>query len=200
MHPNPAFRQVSEETSLNLARERGFGMLTINGDPVPLCSHIPFLLAHDGKLAEAHLVRSNPIARRLVHGPVSALLVVTGPEGYISPDWYGAENQVPTWNYVAVHLIGQLRAKPARDLRDHLDRLTAFFETRLLPKPVWLAEKTDADVLKRLMQMIVPVEFSVMKLKATWKLSQNKDMAARKAAADMVADRDLADLMRAPPD
>ncbi len=191
MHPNPAFRQVSDETSLAFARERGFGVICVNSDPVPLCSHIPFLLAGDGKLGEAHLVRSNPITRMLEAGPVAVRLVVSGPDGYISPDWYGLENQVPTWNYVAVHLLGKLRG--------HLDRMAMFFEDRLLPKPIWLPKKTDDAVLARLMRLVVPVEFSVDRVESTWKLAQNKDTAVRLAAADMIGAGDLADLMREPP-
>jgi len=203
MHPNPAYRQVPRETNIAFARKRGFGVLTINADPAPLISHIPFLLSSDGAALEAHLVRSNPIARRLADGPVGARLAVSGPDGYISPDWYKIADQVPTWNYVAVHLSGHLRLLPDAELRPHLDRLSAYFETRLLPKPVWTSGKTDAGVMARLMRMIVPVRLEVDDIDATWKLAQNKDEAARLGAAaalDLLGQGDLARFMRAPPE
>ena len=95
MHPNPAFRKESDTRNLTFARARGFGLLGVNDDAGPLLSHVPFLLNDDGSTADLHLVRSNPIARR-EDGP--AVLAVTGPDGYVSPDWYGVEDQVPTWN------------------------------------------------------------------------------------------------------
>ena len=46
------------------------------------------------------------MARAIANG-AAVRLIVEGPEGYISPDWYGVADQVPTWNYVAVHLVGK---------------------------------------------------------------------------------------------
>lgn len=186
MHPNPAYRQSPRETNLAFVRERGFGTLTINGADGPLMSHVPFRLAEDGASAELHLVRSNPIARALAE-PVHALLAVTGPDAYVSPDWYGMADQVPTWNYVAVHLRGRLSALPAAALRGHLDRLSEAFETRLLPKRPWHTAKMPADVLERMMRMIVPCRLEVATVEGTWKLAQNKPEAARLAAAGALA-------------
>jgi transcriptional regulator len=183
MHPNPAFRTESADRNLAFARERGFGTLTINGDAGPLASHVPFLLAADGTSAELHLVRSNPIARVLT-APRPALLAISGPDSYVSPDWYQIDDQVPTWNYVAVHLRGRLELLPSDLLRGHLDRLAAAFETRLLPKQPWLADKMPPDVLDRFMRMILPCRLTVEDVQGTWKLNQNKPEAARRAAAD----------------
>lgn len=105
MHPNPIFRQTPEARNVAFARAQGFGVLAVVAEGAPLMSHIPFLLSEDGAVAEFHLVRSNPIARALA-APLHARLAVVGPHSYVSPDWYGVEDQVPTWNYVAVHLVG----------------------------------------------------------------------------------------------
>lgn len=181
MHPNPAYRQSPREINLAFVRERGFGTLSINGADGPLMSHIPFRLAEDGASAELHLVRSNPIARALSE-PLAALLAVTGPDAYVSPDWYGMADQVPTWNYVAVHLRGHLSALPAETLRGHLDRLSEAFETRLVPKRPWHTAKMPADVLERMMRMIVPCRLDIATVDGTWKLAQNKPDTARLAA------------------
>lgn len=186
MHPNPAYRQSPREINLAFVRERGFGTLTINGADGPLMSHVPFRLAEDGASAELHLVRSNPIARALSE-PLAALLAVTGPDAYVSPDWYGMADQVPTWNYIAVHLRGHLSALPAEALRDHLDRLSEAFETRLAPKRPWHTAKMPADVLERMMRMIVPCRLDIATVDGTWKLAQNKPDAARLAAAGALA-------------
>lgn len=205
MHPNPAFRQTPETRNIEFARERGFGILAVCSAAGPLMSHIPFLLSEDGRCAEFHLVRSNPIAR-LMHAPLMARLAVQGPQSYVSPDWYGIEDQVPTWNYVAVHLVGEVTLQPPEGMRDLLDRQSAYFETRLLPKPEWHADKMTPGVLERMMRQIVPCAMQVVEIAGTWKLGQNKPDDVRLRAADHLGPAGqgqeteaLANLMRNPP-
>ncbi|MFC3612536.1 FMN-binding negative transcriptional regulator [Lutimaribacter marinistellae] len=185
MHPNPSFRTQDRDRILAFARGRGFGTLAVaeDGKP-PLMSHVPFVIEAEGALyVDMHLVRSNPILP-LLEDQQPARLAVSGPDSYISPDWYGAADQVPTWNYVAVHLIGRLERQPQDSLRDVIDRQTAAFETRLYPKKPWTADKMDGSALDRMMRMIVPVRLWIDELDGTWKLGQNKPDGARVAAAN----------------
>ncbi|MCB1429110.1 MAG: FMN-binding negative transcriptional regulator [Nitratireductor sp.] len=182
MHPNPAFRKTPGERNLAFARDRGFGILAVNAEHGPLLSHIPFVLSQDGSSLEAHLVRSNPIVRLLAE-PEKVVIAVSGADGYVSPDWYGMENQVPTWNYVAVHLRGVMRLSPQEALHGVLTRLSAGMESRLLPKKPWTSHKMDQDIYERMQRQIVPVAMSIETVEGTWKLSQNKPDAARLGAA-----------------
>lgn len=187
MHTNPAFRQSPREQNLAFARDRSFGILTINGPDGPLASHIPFLLNEDASFAELHLARSNPIARAAL--PTPALLAISGPDAYISPDWYGPHSevpdQVPTWNYVAVHLRGTLEALRDDALRPHVDALSAEHEGRIAGKRPWTSAKMTEGAMPRMMRMILPFRFHVTSVEGTWKLNQNKtpDIRARAAAA-----------------
>ncbi|NDW44440.1 FMN-binding negative transcriptional regulator [Ruegeria sp. PrR005] len=203
MHPNPAFRGESTARNLEFARARGFGVLAVAAEGAPLISHVPFLLNESGDVAELHLVRSNLIVR-LLSEPVAARLAVSGPDSYVSPDWYGVEEQVPTWNYVAVHLAGRLELRPQEEMRGLLDRLSAEFEGRLAPKAPWVADKMQPEGLARMMRMIVPCRLHVEDVQGTWKLGQNKPDAARLGAAEAMEDAGvgsevaaLAALMRA---
>ncbi|MEO0937584.1 MAG: FMN-binding negative transcriptional regulator [Pseudomonadota bacterium] len=180
MHPNPIFRAEPRERDVAFARERGFGTLCVGADPAPLLAHIPFALNEGGTMAQLHLVRSNPIAR-LPDGP--AVIAVTGPDGYVSPDWYAVPDQVPTWNYVAVHLRGRLEARPAEEMHAMLDAQSAHFEAMLEPKPRWTTAKMTPDVLNRMMRQILPFHFHVEDIQGTWKLGQNKPDAVRAHAA-----------------
>lgn len=185
MHPNPVFHDADTARNLGYARDRGFGVLAAMGTDAPLISHIPFLLNDDGTIAELHLLRSNPITRAL-KTPVAVKIAVSGPDSYISPDWYGVDDQVPTWNYIAVHLTGMLELRPQDELHDLLDRQAAFYEDRLLPKPPWKTAKMTAGVMEKMMRMIVPCRMKVTGVDGTWKLGQNKPDGARRAAADQV--------------
>jgi transcriptional regulator len=185
MHPNPAFRQTPADRNLVFARQRGFGVVSVNGPDGPIAAHVPFSLAEDGATMDLHLVRSNPLARALAD-PQTALVVVSGPDAYVSPDWYGAEHQVPTWNYVAVHLRGTIRLLPSDDMRDQLDGLSDVFETRLAPKKPWLTTKMPDDMLDRMMRSIIPARMTITDVQGTWKLNQNKPRDVRLRAADHV--------------
>lgn len=160
-------------------------MLCLNGDPTPMIAHVPFFLDETGDVAEIHLVRSNPIAR-VVTQPTAAVIAVNGPDGYVSPDWYNTSDQVPTWNYVAVHLRGVLHPMDVSLLRAHLDRLSGNFEERLAPKPPWTADKMSDEALERMMRQILPFRFDVQDVEGTWKLNQNKEDAARAGAAEAI--------------
>ncbi|MBB5514675.1 transcriptional regulator [Rubricella aquisinus] len=204
MHPNPIFRGVEAARSLEFVRARGFGAFLVNGERVPMVAHVPFTLSEDGSLVTAHLMRSNPIARAARDG-CDAVLTVTGPDAYISPDWYGVDDQVPTWNYIAVHLEGRLQTGKPEEMRPVLDTLSADFEGRMAGKKPWTMDKMTPDVAERMMRMILPITMRVTDLRSTWKLGQNKPEAVRLAAADRVAEGTgseldaLAAWMRDPP-
>ena len=187
MHPNPAFRQTPAGQNLAFARARGFGILSVNGPDGPLMAQVPFLLSPDADFVDLHLARSNPIARAGL--PAPAVIAVPGPDAYISPDWYGPHDrvpdQVPTWNYVAVHLRGVLEPLEGDALRSHLDALSAEHEGRIADKRPWTSAKMSPGAMERLMRMILPFRFRVSQVDGTWKLNQNKpsDVRSRAAAA-----------------
>lgn len=176
MHPNPAFRGASRDDNLAFAAARGFGMLCISGDAGPVAAHVPFVIMPGGAV-EVHLARSNTIARAAL--PLPALLAVQGPDAYISPDWYGVPDQVPTWNYVAVHLRGVLHPMADAGLEPQVDALTAEFEARLPDKRPWTKHKMGEGVMERMMRGILPFRLEVTEVDGTWKLNQNKTPEAR---------------------
>lgn len=186
MHPNPIYHDADTARNISFARDRGFGILAASGAGAPMLSHVPFLLNEAGDMAELHLVRSNPIARALAV-PLDVKIAVTSGDTYISPDWYGIEDQVPTWNYVAVHLTGVLELRPPEELLSLLDRQSAAYEGRLLPKAPWTTAKMQPDTMEKLMRMIVPCRMKMTGVDGTWKLSQNKSDAARLEASQGVA-------------
>ena len=182
MHPNPVFHSDDQATGIAFVRQRGFGVLSVQGPEGIVASHIPFVT--ETTHLDAHAPRSNAIARLLrKDGPMEALMIVSGPDGYISPDWYWVEDQVPTWNYVAVHLRGEIALRDAETLPGHLDQLSAVFEDRLKPKKPWTMGKMTDGVAEKMMQMLVPLRFTIRTIEQTWKLNQNKSETARMGAA-----------------
>ncbi|MFO6465003.1 FMN-binding negative transcriptional regulator [Jannaschia sp. KMU-145] len=185
MHPNLTFRSDADARTLDLIRDRAFGTLAVNAADGPLLSHIPVHLSGDASHVLLHLVRSNPILRALGDG-LPAVIAVTGPDGYVSPNWYGIDDQVPTWNYVAVHLRGPLRRLDPGEMRATLDAQSEPYEMRTNPEMPWTADKMTPEVLERMMRQIVPLRMDVDSIAATWKLSQNKPDDVRLRAADAI--------------
>jgi transcriptional regulator len=115
---------------------------------------------------------------------------VMGPDAYISPDWYEVPDQVPTWNYVAVHLRGRLVALDEAVMKGHVDELSAVHEGRLLPKTPWTSDKMGDGVMPRMMRMILPFRLEIASVEGTWKLSQNKTAEVQARTARALAEQD----------
>ena len=176
MHPALAFLETDEGRLRNLIAERGFGLIMAQGPNGPVCAHAPVLL--EQSILRFHLSSANGLNAALALDP-RALCVVTGPDAYISPDWYGIPEQVPTWNYVSAEISGTVRAISPEQAAFMLDDLSAMFEERLSPKPVWTRAKMDParfDTMVR--QGIIAYEMDVTSLTGISKLSQNKPAEA----------------------
>ena len=96
------------------------------------------------------------------------------------------DDQVPTWNYVAVHLRGSLKRLPHDELHGVLSRLSSAMEKRLHPKKPWTSDKMDQAVYEKMQRQIVPAILDVETINGTWKFSQNKPDDVRLRAAEGV--------------
>ena len=196
MHPNAAFRWEDREAMRAFAVEIGFGMLFLTTPDGPRVAHVPFVFHRDDRIA-FHLARGNAITKHL--DGAEALFVVNGPDGYISPDYYGIDDQVPTWNYMALELQGTARKMDEAALIAQADALSHINEQRLAPKPVWTREKMPDGLFSKMLRGITGFELQITAWRSTVKLGQNKSEEVRMAAADGVeaaGNRAIAHLMR----
>jgi transcriptional regulator len=155
-----------------------YGTFIVPTDKAPTAVHVPFLIDQSptAKIGvELHVARANPIHEIITHEGCYALLICTGPDAYISPDWYGVPNQVPTWVYSAVHLKGMARVLDSRENGPHVDRLSAFFEARVHGKQPWSADMME-DQQKRsaMVKAIVTISLEVDTIEAQKKMIQHK--------------------------
>lgn len=199
MHPHPAFRAKERDGLRAFAAGIGFGMLFAATPDGPRVAHVPFVFLDDERIG-FHIARGNAIVRHL--DGAEGLFVVNGPDGYVSPDWYGVDDQVPTWNYVALELQGAVRQMDEAELVAQIDALSDEQEVRLLPKPVWKREKMSDGLFDKMLRGIYGFEMAIADWRSTVKLGQHKAEDMRTAAADGVAasgNAMLAKLMRNPP-
>lgn len=187
MHPAPLFHVADPEALAALVAERGLALIVGTDDGRPRVAHAPVLLA--GGRLRFHLSRANPLVAALAAAP-HALAVVTGPEAYVSPDWYGLADQVPTWNYLSAEIEGPVRVLDEAEATVLLDDLSAAFEARLAPKPSWTRAKMTPGRFEAMLRGIVAYEMTVERLEGIRKLSQNKPADAQARLADALAARD----------
>lgn len=197
MHPDPAFRHEDRAVLESLLAEIGFGMVFMTTPDGPRVAHTPLLSTGDGAV-QFHLARGNALTRQIDGG--TALIVVNGPDAYVSPRWYANRAQVPTWNYVALELEGRVREMDADGLHGLLDTLTLRNEARLGEDGRWNLKDMPESDLRAMMSHIAGFEMEVLAWRPTFKLSQNKSPDERARVIDGLEEHGavaLAQLMRA---
>jgi len=184
MHPNPLYRSDDSAADAALVGQIGFGMVFAATPDGPRVAHTPLLMTEGGAV-QFHLARSNALARHL--DGTTALIVVNGPDAYVSPRWYDDRNTVPTWDYVALELEGPVRRMDDDGLEAFLHAAIAKHETRLGGEP-WRAEESSEKMWAGLFRGIVGFELTVAARRPTYKLSQNKPPETRARIADGLAE------------
>lgn len=127
---------------------------------------------HDDLTIVGHVGKPDDLIHGL--GERELLVVVQGPHGYISPGWYPDTPNVPTWNFVAVHLSGVPEILSTEENLEVLDRLVARFE-EALPQPRLLWQPpNDEEYVRRLERGTVGFRLTPTRVVAKRKLSQNR--------------------------
>ena len=200
--PAPFVVEDPDLIAAMVARAR-LGILVTHGPEGLAATHLPFLYDPVNRRLLGHMARANPQRAGAADG--EALVILQGPEAYVSPDWYPSkaedQRQVPTWNYEAVHLHGRLEWFDDRDrLLDAVSRLWNRHEAgRQRP---WSIDDAPPDYIERLLRGIVGVEMHVSRIEARRKLGQNKPERDRSGVIEGLAmssdprDRLMAELMK----
>jgi transcriptional regulator len=124
----------------------------------------------------SHFGRPDEVAHEL--GQHEVLVIVQGPHGYISPNWYAEGDFVPTWNHVTAHLYGVPEILSDDENFRILGDLVDHFEKRM-PTPVSL--DIDEEKARRIARGTVGLRIRVTRFDARAKLSQNKPPEVREA-------------------
>jgi transcriptional regulator len=182
MHPNRKFHINDREEMAAIVRRIGFGVLVVHTDEGLRAVHIPVLL--QGDRLRFHVAKGN-VAHTALAAGAEAIFVVNGPDAYVSPEWYGVEDRVPTWSYVAVELNGAVRPLGSEALVRLLDDMSAEQEEMLAPKVPWTRTKMSPGRFDGLLKAITGFEMEIIEWRGTAKLDQDKpaDVRARLAEA-----------------
>ena len=173
----PSFNSFTDGQEIVAFMQRySFATIVTQVDSLPVATHLPFLIKEedDKIILQAHFAKANPQWKE-IEGSTS-LVIFTEPHAYISPNNYEKLENVPTWNYIAVHAYGKARILDGVEQKTELLKHTIkAFESAYLQQ--W--EELPEQYRLKMMNGIVAFEIKVADLQAKKKLSQNRSELER---------------------
>ena len=148
-------------------KENSFGILVNQVDGKPWATHIPLELEEN--ILEGHIAKANPQWRSF-SDQTQVLCIFNGPHAYVSSSWY-QEEEVPTWDYIAVHVYGKLTILDEESTMQSLHRLVNKYETRS-ENPISLANMSPKTL--RQVKGVVGFQIEISDIQAAYKLSQTR--------------------------
>ncbi|HDF1315780.1 TPA: FMN-binding negative transcriptional regulator [Staphylococcus aureus] len=169
----PKFFQVNDFKEIEqFIQSSSFGMIVTEDQGKPLATHLPLIFQKNGDdyYISGHIAKGNPQWKTL-NGNGNVLIIYQGAHAYVSSSWYEKEN-VPTWNYQAVHLYGEATVLNEQETIDGLKTLLTKYEQNRGNPVLWdnLAENTQMQA-----KAIVGFKVKIKKIEAAYKMSQNRN-------------------------
>ena len=169
----PKYFKVSDVKEIwQFVQQNSFGTLVTTDQGKPIATHLPLQLVKEGEniYLTGHMAYGNP-QWRTFESCDEVLAMFQGPHAYISSSWYKEEN-VPTWNYQAVHIYGKASVLSGEALHQDLAKLMQKYERHRVNPVVW--EQLSPELLERQLKGLVGFKIAVREIQAADKLSQNR--------------------------
>ena len=171
MHIPKLYREEDRELIVEFLKQNNFpALVTFDGEK-PIATHLPVEITQTetgGLTIYSHMSKANPQWKSF--GGQEVLLIFQGAHTYISPRWYNHVN-VPTWNYMMVHVYGKVRMVEGDELYSLLGRLVRQHEA----DSNYRLESLPQDFVKKEMNGTVGFVVDVTRMDAGYKLSQNRN-------------------------
>lgn len=171
MYIPPYYKENDEHKLIEFMQAYNFATLISTDGSTITATHLPFVIEKrkDKLVLVSHMARANPQWNSFVANEV--MVIFQGPHAYISPSHYEKQQNVPTWNYIAVHASGKTRIiSEPQDVMDLMERTIHNFEKKFYEQ--W--KTLSPDYINGMLKAIVAFEIDVTKLEGKFKLSQNK--------------------------
>ncbi|WP_026811455.1 FMN-binding negative transcriptional regulator [Arenibacter latericius] len=153
-------------------KQNSFGILVNQTEGRPWATHIPLELEIDvdgNDLLVGHISKANP-QWKYFKGKEEVLAIFNGPHSYISSSWY-KEEEVPTWNYIAVHVYGTIELIDEKAVLESLHKLVNKYE-KVATNPVSL-DNLSQETMSQI-SGIVGFKIRIKEIQAAYKLSQTR--------------------------
>ncbi|MDH3698899.1 MAG: FMN-binding negative transcriptional regulator, partial [Flavobacteriaceae bacterium] len=173
MYIPPKYRNSNLDEVRSFVQDNAFGILISKGLTFPLATHIPLEIDKDedgSDILVGHVAKANPHWKTF-ETQSKVLAIFNGPHTYISSSWY-QEEEVPTWNYIAVHIKGTLKVLPEEAVLASLHKLVNKYE-KDSENPLNLNDLSPKTM--RQIKGIVGFKITIEKIHAAYKLSQGRE-------------------------
>jgi len=170
----PKYFQVKDVNEIiDFLKTNSFGILVTTRKGKPIATHLPFQLMkqQDDYYLTGHVAYGNSQWRTFETNE-EVLVIFQGPHSYISSSWYKEEN-VPTWNYQAVHVYGKAELIDGEDLKLDLMNLLKKYENHREKPVLW--DTLSPELLEKELKGIVGFKIKVENIQAAYKMSQNRN-------------------------
>lgn len=167
---------TDKEEILNFIKTYSFATIITVKNNFQTATHLPFVVTETENeiILTSHFAKANSQWMEITSNNV--LVIFTEPHAYISPKHYDSEMNVPTWNYLAIHVYGKGKVITEQDKSFAvLDSMINNFEKEY--KTQW--DKLPVDYKTKMLNGIVTFEILVTDIQAKKKLSQNKKATER---------------------
>jgi transcriptional regulator len=167
------YKNENQEAITAFLKENSFGILINQTNGKLWATHIPLELSinSEGKtILEGHISKENPQWQGFAEND-QILAIFSGPHSYISPSWYDHEN-VPTWNYIAIHVYGKIKIIEGDAVIESLKRLVDKYEQNS-ENPVRIEDLSEKTMMQS--RGIVAFQIEIEEIQAQQKMSQNRD-------------------------
>ncbi|MCE3228684.1 MAG: putative Protease synthase and sporulation protein 2 [Bacteroidetes bacterium] len=170
------FKEKDKDRLLQFFRDYPFAFLTGSfNSGKQVATQIPILTEiRDGELyLQGHIMRNTDHHKAFIENP-QALLVFTGPNAYVSASWYSNPQIGSTWNYMSIHIAGELKFLSDEELVGFMKRMTLYFEKNNTASPTFF-DNLPKEFLNKMLPAIAGFEIKVSTIENVFKLSQNRD-------------------------
>lgn len=166
------FAMKEGTAAYDVIQENSFATLFSIHNGMPFATHLPLLLNQEKTYLYGHFARSNPQWKDIQNQTV--LTVFHGPHCYISPSWYETNKAVPTWNYVTVHVYGEVELiDNEQELMNSLHDLVLKYEA---PDSSYNLQELDAEFLLGMSKGIQGFRIKIDRMEGKAKVSQNHSL------------------------
>lgn len=170
------FKEKDRQVILDFIDDYPFAFLTgstISGAQV--ATQIPMLYyERNGDLfLQGHMMRNTDHYKAFLENP-DVLLVFTGPSTYVSASWYNDQHMGSTWNYMSVHINGQMNFMTSQELIRFMRKFTLKLE-KGNTESLTIYDNLPDEYLNKMMPAIAGFEIKAEKIENVFKLSQNRD-------------------------
>ncbi len=170
-------------------RENPFAIIASELNDEIIATHLPVEIENDiagNNLIRTHMAKANPQWKSFSEEK-EILVIFSGPHTYISSSWYDHVN-VPTWNYIAIHVYGKPKILGRDETLGVLDRLTKHYE-QFSKQPFDMSQLSEQFIESHL-KALVAFEISIERIDAKHKLSQNRNEKNYDLILDRLGERD----------